>query len=91
MKTAFILDEKDIKLQLRYDLIYETTQRSVYNTGSTKRKFRKMFHEWEQEIINNTIIPKAKKFATKGVPNNITMATKEFNLWKMFERFCALL
>lgn len=91
MKTAFILDAKDIRLQLRYDLVYETVSRSVYNTGSCKRKLKKLFTEEEEHIINTKIIPKAKKWATKGVPDNITITTREFNVWKAFERFCAIL
>lgn len=92
MKTAFIMSRTDIGLQLRYQLVYETTSREVFKTGRAKRMMKQMFTEEERIIIHDTIIPKAKKWATKGVPeNDITITTKEFNVWKAFERFCAIL
>lgn len=92
MKTAFIMNRTDVGLQLHYQLVYETTSREVFKTGRAKRMMKQMFTEEERIIIYDTIIPKAKKWATKGVPeNDITITTKEFNVWKAFERFCAIL
>lgn len=47
-----------------------------------------MFNDYERKIIETKIIPMAKKFATKGVPDTIT--TREYNVWKSFERFCLI-
>lgn len=90
MKTALIFDRDEIRPQLRYDLIYETVNRSVYTSGSTKRKFRAMFSDYERKIIETKVIPMAKKFATKGVPDTLTITTREYNVWKSFERFCLI-
>lgn len=90
MKTALIFDRDEIRPQLRYDLIYETVNRSVYNSGSTKRKFRSMFNDYERKIIETKVIPMAKKFATKGVPDTLTITTREYNVWKSFGRFCLI-
>lgn len=90
MKTALIFDRDEIRPQLRYDLIYETVNRSVYNSGSTKRKFRAMFDDYEIETIRTKVIPMAKRFATKGVPESLTITTREYNVWKSFGRFCLI-
>lgn len=90
MKTALIFDRDEIRPQLRYDLIYETVSRSVYSSGSTKRKFRAMFNDYEREIIRTKVIPMAKRFATKGVPESLTITTREYNVWKSFGRFCLI-
>lgn len=90
MKTALIFDRDEIRPQLRYDLIYETVNSSVYNSGSTKRKFRAMFDDYEIETIRTKVIPMAKRFATKGVPESLTITTREYNVWKSFGRFCLI-
>lgn len=91
MKTAFIMNRNDIQLQLRYNLIYEATERSAFNTGRAKRMLKEMFTEEEIKEIREKVIPKARRFAIRGVPENFTMTTREFNLWKLFERYCSVL
>ena len=89
MKTLIVLEGAEVRLHLRYDLICEATQSSKYNTGSNKRKLRKAFTDIEIEVINTKIIPKAKKWCLKtGAPKEVMLTTKEFNLWKQFEKFC---
>lgn len=89
MKTLIVLEGAEVRLHLRYDLICEMTQSSKYHTGSVKRKLWSLFTESEREIINKNIIPKAKRWSLKtGAPNEVTLTTKEFNLWKQFEKFC---
>lgn len=92
MKTAFIMSKTDIRLQLHYQLVYEATSRGVFKTGRAKRMLEQMFTEDERNIIHNTIIPKARKWSTKGVPDkDITITIREFNVWKAFERYCSIL
>lgn len=91
MKTALILTKLEVQTQLRYDLIYETTHRSIYKTGRAHRMLHNMFNEYEIKEINDKIIPKANKWYLKGIPDGTTITTREFNLWKLFERYCSLL
>ena len=89
MKTLIVLEGVEVRLHLRYDLICETTQSSYYRTGRVKRKLRSAFNSDERDIINKSIIPKAKRWCLiTGAPNEVTLTTREFNLWKQFEKFC---
>lgn len=91
MKTAFIMNRNDIHLQLRYNLIYEATERSAFNTGRAKRMLKEMFTEEEIKEIREKVIPKARRFALRGVPDKFIMPIRDFNLWKKFERYCGVL
>ena len=86
MNVAIRLKEVDVH-KLHYQLIAETTNRSVWNTGRRTRKMEMEFTKEERKDVE-TIIQMSRRWASCGVPKEVCMDTKMLILWKRLVNFC---
>lgn len=82
----------DICKEIPYQIIAETTSRSVWNTGRRKRLWNELFTEQERRTCSD-IRKQAHMWAfVKGVPmKGVAMSRKTYLTWHKLADFCASL
>lgn len=55
MKTQFVFNREEIKLQIPYQLVCETFSSSYSNSGSFKRKLKEVFSVGDLEKIKKIV------------------------------------
>ena len=86
MEVVVRLKDEEV-LKLPYQLISETTHRSVWNTGRRIRKMDSEFTKEERREIA-TIIQMSRRWASSGAPQEVIMSSTTAMLWKRLANFC---
>ena len=92
MKMYIELSHDEIQKEIPYQIIAETTSRSIWDTGRRKRLFASLFTEAERDMVSK-IKAQAHSWAlVKGVPDKgVKMTIGTYQLWHKFADFCATL
>ena len=92
MKLYLEFNHDEIQREIPYQIIAETTSRSVWNTGRRKWLFASLFTEAERDMVSK-IKAQAHSWAlVKGVPQEgVKMTPATYTLWKKLGDFCASL
>lgn len=88
MKTQFVFEREEIKLQIPYQFVCETFSSSYSDSGSFKRKLKSVFSEEDLERIKKLVKFSKKWSLTRGVPDVYVCDVHDFNLWKKLGVFC---
>lgn len=92
MKMFIEFSHDEIQNGIPYQIIAETTSRSIWDTGRRKRLMSQLFSEAERRHIAE-IRRQAHMWAlVKGVPmNGVKMTISTYQLWHKLAEFCASL
>lgn len=89
MKVYLKLTQEEVYRKIPYQLIAETTSRSIWNTGKRKWLYIAAFTAQERERLVK-LRRQANIWAlVKGVPTDgVMMTAATYNLWQRFGEFC---
>lgn len=79
----------EVRRSIAYPLICETMCGSSWETGRRRRAWAAQFSEAERKACSSLKRQAMKWHLRTGVPENVVMSEKTFNLWKKLEAFCA--
>ena len=86
MEVMYKLKATDLS-KLPYQLVAETTHRSIWNTGYRKRMMEVTFTDEERKNID-TIIQLSRRWVSKGAPTEVILTSSMVILWKRLGDFC---
>ncbi len=92
MRLFIEFSHDEIQNEIPYQIIAETTSRSIWDTGRRKRMFSQLFSKRERDACSK-IRQQAHMWAlVKGVPNEgVKMTMDTYKLWHKLAEFCASL
>lgn len=91
MKLYISLNREEIIEQIPYSVVAETMSRSIWNTGKRKRLMKEYFTESEIVTANKLHRQAREWYLYKGVPDEIKMSPKTYELWQRLANFCCML
>lgn len=92
MKLFIEFSHDEIQMEIPYQIVAETTSRSIWNTGRRKRLMSQLFTESERRHIAEIRRQAHSWFLVKGVPNDgVKMTISTYKLWHKLADFCASL
>lgn len=91
MKLYLEFDHDEIQRELPYQIIAETTSRSIWDTGRRKRLMSQLFTERERDMVSKIRYQAHSWMFYKGVPENVKMTRDTYLLWHKLADFCASL
>lgn len=86
MEVVYKLKATDLS-KIPYQLVAETTHRSIWNTGYRKRMMEVTFTAEERKNID-TIIQLSQRWVSKGAPTEVILTSSMIILWKRLGDFC---
>ena len=87
--TLYIsLNRDEIQESIPYSIIAETMSRVVWNTGSRKRLMKQYFTESEIKATYRLHRQARDWYLYKGVPDEVQMTMKIYDLWQKLANFC---
>lgn len=89
METFMHLTHDEVQRKIPYQIIAETTSRSIWQTGRRKRLWSAEFTAAEREKAGK-LAKQAHRWAlVSGVPQGgVTMTHDTYDLWQRFGNFC---
>lgn len=88
-RLMIVLERDEIQEQLPYSLICMTREGSVWNTMHRKHRWKFEFTDAEKEAATKIFRMAHTWTLVKGVPDEVTMSTKTYQLWQKLGSFCA--
>ena len=88
-RLMIVLERDEIQEQLPYSLICMTREGSVWNTMHRKRRWKFEFTDSEKEAATKIFRQARSWTLVTGVPDEVTMSTKTYQLWQKLGSFCA--
>lgn len=86
--TYLILTHDEVNEQIPYALVCEMMSSSRWNTGKRKRLMKERFTESEIDAIYRLHKQAYTWHLVKGVPDEVKMTTKTYELWRELANFC---
>ena len=90
-RLMIVLTGDEVREQIAYAMICETRESSIWNTMRRKRKWKMYFTDAERKAATNLFKLAHTWTLTKGVPNQVMMASSTYDLWQKLEGFCGSL
>ena len=90
-RLMIVLDHDEVQNQIPYSLICMTREGSVWNTMRRKRRWKFEFTDAEKEAASKLFRLAHTWTLVKGVPDEVTMSTKTYELWQKLGAFCGSL
>lgn len=87
-EIEFVLKRDEIKKTIAYDFICTTRDSSVWNTTRRKRRWKMEFTEEERSEAEKIFKQAHSWTLVKGVPDEVRMNYKTFELWNRIANFC---
>lgn len=91
MKLYISFDRDEIQEKIPYAVVAETMSGAYWNTGKRKRLMKKYFTESEIEATYRLHKQAYSWYLVKGVPDEIKMTFKTYELWQRLASFCCML
>ena len=88
MKFYIGLDREEIKSKIPYPVVAETMSSSKWNTGRRKRLMKEQFTESEIAATYRLHRQARDWYLYKGVPDEVQMTLKTYDLWQKLADFC---
>lgn len=88
-KIMLVLSREEVLGSIAYPLICETMCGAAWQTGKRRRRWAAEFTEAERDACSKLKAQAYKWHLTTGVPDEVTMSMKTYDLWKKLEAFCA--
>lgn len=88
-KIMLVLSREEVQQDIAYPLICETMCGAAWQTGRRRKRWAAEFTESERDACSKLKTLAYKWYLTTGVPDEVTMSMKTFDLWKKLEAFCA--
>lgn len=88
VQTVITLDRDELRKNIPYRVISETSQLTIWNTGKRKRRFKEHFTEDEQENCLR-LVEQARAWTKAGAPEHANLTASDIVLWQRLANFCA--
>lgn len=88
-KLMMILTSKEVHANIPYSLICMTRYGARWDTMRRKRLWKTEFTDSEREAASKLFSKSHNWTVGKGVPNEVKMTIKTFELWQKLGDFCA--
>jgi len=90
MKLFLEFSPEEVQTEIPYQIIAETTSRSIWNTGRRKRLMAELFTDYERNRISEIKMQAHIWAFVKGVPKKgVKMTIRTYKLWHKLAEFCA--
>lgn len=90
-RIMLVLEREEVQKNIAYQLICETRYGRTWDSMSRKRRWLSEFSDKERESAKRLFSLAHTWTLVTGVPDEVTMSTATFGLWKRIEAFCASL
>lgn len=84
-----VMSHDEVENLVPYALICMTRYGAAWDTMHRRRRWKEEFTEQEREAASEVFRKSRVWTLSKGVPNEVTMSIKTFNLWQKLGEFCA--
>lgn len=91
MKLYISLNSDEIREQIPYPIIAETMSGAKWNTGKRRRLMKQQFTEAEIEAVYRLHKQAYSWYLVKGVPEEIKITLRTYQLWYKLANFCCQL
>ena len=91
MKVYLALTRDEVNQKIPYGLICAARYSCQWDTGRRRREWMTQFTEEERAVVSRLFRKAHEWTLTRGVPDEVKMATKTFALWLKLGAFCASL
>lgn len=91
MTFYIALNSEEVKERIPYPIVAETMSSAVWNTGRRKRLMKQRFTEAEIEATYRLHQQARTWHLYKGVPDEVHMTMKTYDLWQKLAIFCCAL
>lgn len=88
MKMYIGLTYDEIQTQIPYALVATTMSSAIWHTTRRRRLMKETFTESEINAIYRLHQQAYNWYLRKGVPDEVTMTLKTYDLWQRLARFC---
>lgn len=88
MTFYIALNHDEIQAQIPYALVAETMSGSRWNTSKRKHLMKERFTEAEIKTISGLHKTARTWYLYKGVPEEVHMTLKTYDLWHRLANFC---
>ena len=88
MKVYIGFNPDEIREQIPFSIVAETMSSSIWNTGRRKRLMKERFTPSEIEATYRLHKQAREWYLYKGVPSEISMTIKTYNLGQKLANFC---
>jgi hypothetical protein len=88
MKFYIGLNREEIQSKIPYSVVAETMSGAKWNTGRRKRLMKEQFTEAEIEATYRLHRQARDWYLYKGVPEEVQMTLKTYDLWQKLGNFC---
>ena len=88
MKLYISLNREEIQEQIPYAVIATTMSCAAWNSGRRKRLMKEHFTESEINAIHKIHLQARDWYLYKGVPEEIKISLKRYQLWHKLANFC---
>lgn len=89
MKVYLSFNSDEIRKEIPFPIVAETMSSAIWNTGRRKRLMKERFTPSEIEATYRLHKQAREWYLYKGVPSEISMTIKTYNLWQKLANFCS--
>ena len=89
MKLRLVLNRDEVNEQIPYAMICETRFGRYWDTSRRRRMWVEQFTESERKQAHCLFNQARLWYLVKGVPDEVVMAGKTYELWQKLGAFCA--
>lgn len=87
-ETYLILSHDEVNERIPYALVAETMSGARWGTGKRKRLMKQQFTESEIDAIYRLHKQAYDWYLRKGVPDEVKMTVRTYELWQKLASFC---
>ena len=91
MEFYISLNREEIQERIPYPVVAETMSCSIWNTGKRKRLMKQYFTEAEIEATYRLHRQAREWHLYKGVPDEVKMTYRTYELWQRLASFCCII